>query len=481
MTQRASRLLRPDLCVIGAGSAGLTVAAGAAQMGASVVLVERGAMGGDCLNTGCVPSKALLAAAASAQAARTAERFGIGLPEPAIDFPAVMAHVRDVIAQIAPMDSVARFEGLGVTVLRDHARFVDARTVETGTGQCIRARRVVIATGSRPVVPPIPGLADGPFLTNETIFDLTDRPEHLVILGGGPIGCELAQAFRRLGSAVTLIEAKRLLGRDDPELTAVVRDRLTAEGVRIHEAWCAESVTQQAGRVRVRAADATGATASFEGSHLLVALGRAPVADALNLDVAGIAHTARGITVDDGLRTTNRRVYAIGDVTGGPQFTHVAGYHGALVLKSALFRLPIKASATALPHVTFTDPELAAIGLSEAEARARHGDAVRVLHWPFADTDRARCQRATDGLVKAVTDRKGRILGAAIVGAQAGDLLAPWILALHRGVPVRALATMVAPYPTLSETAKRTAGAYYASRLFSDRTRRVVRLLSRLG
>ncbi|MQX35417.1 dihydrolipoyl dehydrogenase family protein [Roseospira navarrensis] len=481
MTGNSRGPLRPDLCVIGAGAAGLTVAAGGAQMGASVVLIEKGEMGGDCLNVGCVPSKALLAAGAAAQAARDAGRFGVRLPEPEIDFPAVMAHMRDVIAGIAPMDSVERFEGLGVTVLHDRARFVDARTVETDDGTRIRARRFVVATGSRPAVPPIPGLETVPYLTNETVFGLTERPAHLLILGGGPIGCELAQAFRRLGTRVTLVEGGRILGRDDPDLTAVVRDRLTGEGVDLREGWRAGPVAPTDAGVRVHLSDRAGRETAVDGSHLLVALGRQPVTDTLDLNGGHIGHTEKGITVDEGLRTSNRRVYAIGDVAGGPQFTHVAGYHGALVLKSALFRLPIKASATPIPHVTYTDPELAAVGLSEAQARERHGDGIRVLRWTFEDNDRARCERATEGFVKLVTDRRGRLLGVGIVGRHAGEVLAPWILALHKRMKAGALATMVAPYPTLSETTKRTAGSYFTPGLFSGRTQRLVRLLARLG
>ncbi len=472
--------LRPDLCVIGAGSAGLTVAAGAARMGASVVLIERHEMGGDCLNTGCVPSKALLAAARAAQEARETERLGVRTNAPAVDFGAVMAHVHDVIAGIAPHDSQQRFESLGVTVLRHSARFLDERTVAAGPSR-VRARRTVIATGSRPNVPPLPGLADAPYLTNETLFHLTELPSALVILGGGPIGCEMAQAFRRLGSAVTLIERGRLLGRDDPELAAVVRQRLAHEGVNVREGWQASRVDHADGTVRVVLADETGGEAAVTGSHLLVALGREPVTDGLDLAAAGIATTGHGPTVDDTLRTTNQRVYAIGDVAGGPQFTHVAGHHGALMIRRLLFRLPARASAAIVPHVTYTDPELAAIGLTEAEARRRHGDDVRVLRWPFAENDRARAERRTDGLVKVITTRRGRILGAAVVGAEAGDLLAPWILAMSQGLKVATVATMIAPYPTRSEAAKQAAGAFYTPTLYSARTRRLVRLLARFG
>jgi pyruvate/2-oxoglutarate dehydrogenase complex dihydrolipoamide dehydrogenase (E3) component len=471
--------LKPDLCIIGAGSAGLTLAAGAAQLGASVVLIEKGEMGGDCLNTGCVPSKALLAAAKQAQAMRKGAALGIRSAEPEVDFAAVMRHVRGVIDEIAPHDSQERFESLGVTVLRHHARFIDGRTVQAGDHH-IRPRRVVIATGSRPRLPPIKGLSDVPALTNETLFNLESLPESLLILGGGPIGCEMAQAFRRLGSAVTLIETGTLLGRDDPDMVAVVRDRLSAEGIAVLEGHHATRVSGQAGAITVAVRDAGDRDSTVAGSHLLIATGRAPVVDGLDLERAGIETTPAGIRVTDGLQTTNRRVFAIGDVAGGPQFTHVAGHHGGLMIRRLLFRLPVRASAAVIPHVTYTDPELAAVGLTEAEARNRHGDAIRVLRWPFADNDRARAERRTDGLVKVVTSRRGHILGAAIVGADAGDLLAPWCLAMDRRLKVAALATMIAPYPTRSEAGKRAAGSFFTPRLFSPATRRLIRLLGRL-
>lgn len=488
-----SAVLRPDLCVLGAGAAGLSVAAGAAQMGASVVLVESSAMGGDCLNVGCVPSKALLAAAAAAQGARRAADLGIRLPEPHVDWPAVMAHVRAVIAGIAPHDSVERFEALGVTVIRARGRFVDPRTIDAG-GQRIRPRRVVVATGSRPAVPPIPGLESVPVLTNETVFDLAERPPALVILGGGPIGCELAQAFRRLGSRVTLIEASTLLNRDDPEAVDVVRRRLIAEGVDVREGWRAVAVGGEAGAIRLRLSPTDGAPDvgrergegagewQVEGTHLLVALGRQPVTDTWDPASAGVTVTAQGVVVDDGLRTSNRRVLAIGDVAAGqPRFTHVAGAHAASVLKRILFRWPARVSGLVLPHVTYTDPELGAVGLSEAAARARHGQAVEVLRWSLADTDRARTDHCTDGLVKLVVGRRGRVLGVAVAGAHAGELLPAGILAVQRQLPVSALATMVAPYPTLGEAVKRAAGQYYVRRLFTRRTRLLVRLLSLFG
>ena len=465
--------LTPDLCVIGAGSGGLSVAAGAAQLGASVVLVERAAMGGDCLNVGCVPSKSLIAAAAAAQAMRRGAPFGIEPVAPAVDFARVQAHVREVIAGIAPHDSVERFEGLGVTVLRDQARFTDAHELVAG-GRKVRARRYVVATGSRPALPPIPGLAELAVLTNETVFDLAELPARLLVLGGGPIGCELGQAFRRLGAEVDIVDLGPILPREDPELAEVVRARLHAEGVRLHE------------RVEIARAEAgptlmlRGRDEPLRGTHLLVAAGRRPVVDGLGLEAAGVAVDAKGIKVDARLRTTNARIFAIGDVSGGPQFTHAAGYQAGVVIRNALFRLPARARTRAMPRVTYTDPELAAVGLGEADAQAQRLP-HEVVRWRFADNDRARAERMGEGLIKVVVGRRGRVLGAAIVGAHAGELILPWVLAIERGLKLSALAGAVVPYPTLSEVSKRAAGAYYAPRLFSDRMRWLVRQLGRLG
>jgi pyruvate/2-oxoglutarate dehydrogenase complex dihydrolipoamide dehydrogenase (E3) component len=468
--------LTPDICVVGAGSAGLSLAAGAAQLGAETVLVEAHKMGGDCLNYGCIPSKALLAAAHAAP--RQAERFGIRIGEPAVDFRAVHDHVHGVIAAIAPHDSAERFRGLGVRVIPAQARFAGPAELVAGDVP-IRARRFVVATGSRPLVPSIPGLDRLPYLTNETVFDLVDCPRHLLIIGGGPIGCELAQAFRRLGAAVSLIEMTRLLPKDDPELVAIVRERLQAEGVAIFEETKVVGAEAAADGVALLT-EAGRTTARIAGTHLLVAAGRSPNLAGLDLDAAGIAYTAAGITVDRHLRTTNRRVYAIGDAAGGLQFTHVAGYHAGIVIRHALFRLPARVDYRAVPWVTYTDPELAQVGLTEAAARAG-GQAVRVLRWPFAENDRAQTERRTAGFVKAVATPRGRILGASIVGEQAGELIQPWVLAMANGLKVSALATMVAPYPTLGEASKRAAGSFYTPSLFSNRTRRLVRFLRWFG
>jgi pyruvate/2-oxoglutarate dehydrogenase complex dihydrolipoamide dehydrogenase (E3) component len=467
-----------DVCVIGAGAGGLSVAAGAAQMGARTVLIERGAMGGDCLNTGCVPSKALLAAARAAAEARTAGRFGLAIDEPRIDFARVQDHVQGVIAELAANDSVARFEGLGVQVVRAEARFIGPDTVSAG-GHTIRARRFVLATGSRPALPPIPGLEglDPEIaLTTDTLFQLRTCPAHLIVLGGGPAGVEMAQAHRRLGAAVTLIEAAALLGREDPELVEVLRRRLVAEGV----------VLREPARVVRISAGPGGATVELEdgerlaGSHLLVATGRRPNLETLNLAAAGVATTPQGVLCDHRLRTSNPRIWALGDVVAGsPALTAAANHQAGIVLRTMLFRLPARVDHERVPRVIFCDPELAQVGLTEAEARGRHRR-IGILRWPLAENDRARAERAPDGLVKLVVRSNGRVLGAGIAGAGAGDLIVPWTLAIARRLPLGALAGLPMPYPTRSEAGRRAAGAFFTPRLFNDRVRALVRWLIRL-
>ncbi len=479
-----------DLCIIGAGSGGLSVAAAAAQMGARTILIERGRMGGDCLNFGCVPSKSLLAAAEVAASARAAARFGVDTGIVSVDGRHVRAHIREVIAAIAPHDSVERFESLGCRVIRGSARFTAADTITVGDLQ-VRARRFVIATGSVPRIPPLSGIERTPFLTNETIFDLDVVPRHLLIIGGGPIGVEMAQAWRRLGADVTVLQSGQLLPRDDPQLTEVVRQRLRGEGVTLHEAISVIRVDPDGEGIAVTWRDGNGAAAAREvranGSHLLIATGRRASVEDLDLPRAGIVASAEGIIVDRRLRTSNRRVFAIGDVVGSieglgasPRFTHVANYHAGIVVKNALFRWPARVDHRAVPHVTYTDPELAQVGLTEAAAVAA-GYAVRVLQWPFARNDRAMAEGETQGLAKIVTTRRGTVLGAGIVGRAAGELIQPWVLALHRGLNIGALATMITPYPTRSEVTARAAGSFYTDSLFGARTRWLVRQLARLG
>jgi pyruvate/2-oxoglutarate dehydrogenase complex dihydrolipoamide dehydrogenase (E3) component len=470
-----TRHLAPDLCVIGAGSGGLAVAAGAVQLGAEVVLIERGAMGGDCLNFGCVPSKSLLASARLADLWRHGPRLGLAYDPPQVDFSAVGNSVEQVIARIAPHDSVERFEGLGVTVLRAEARFANPRTVCAGEFE-IRPRRFVIATGSQPAVPPIPGLDSAPYLTNETVFANRELPEHMIVIGGGPIGIEMAQAHRRLGARVTVLDIGPLLPRDDHELVALLTEGLAAGGIALRPRVEITSVALTDKGVVVT----LGGGERIAGSHLLVAAGRRPSTAALDLAAAGIAADPHGITVDARLRTTNRRAFAVGDVAGGPQFTHIALYHAGIVIRNALFRIPAKVDYRALPWVTYTDPELAQVGLTEPEARQVDGS-VRVLRWPFAENDRAQTERDTEGMVKILARRDGRILGASILGAGAGDLIMPWALAISQKLKIGALANLVVPYPTRGEAGKRAAGSFYTSSLFSARTRRIVRFLSRFG
>ncbi len=451
-----------DVCVIGAGSGGLSVAAGAVQMGARVVLIEGHRMGGDCLNYGCVPSKALIAAGKAAHAMTTGAPFGVTPVEPKIDYAAAKDHVARAIETIAPVDSQARFEGLGVRVIRDWGRFVSPGEVQAGA--CvIRARRFVIATGSSPLVPPIPGLEDVPYLTNETIFELRERPRHLIVIGGGPIGLELAQAHRRLGSEVTVIEGLTALNRDDPELAAIALERLRGEGITIAEGSNAARIGQTEGGIAVETEDGK----VHNGSHLLVAVGRKVNIDRLDLDRGGVAHD-RAVKVDARLRSvSNRRVYAVGDAAGGLQFTHVAGYHAGVVIRSMLFALPSKARTDHIPRATYTDPELAQVGLTEAEARERHGVRLEVARFEFAENDRAIAEGKTTGLIKVMVVR-GRPVGASIVGPQAGELIHIWALAIANRLKMSAIAGMVAPYPTLGEVNKRAAGAYFSPRLFDS-------------
>ncbi|MGB8487545.1 MAG: FAD-dependent oxidoreductase [Xanthobacteraceae bacterium] len=467
--------LRPDLCVIGAGAGGLSVAAAAAAFGVPVVLIEKGRMGGDCLNYGCVPSKALLAAARRVAGMRTASDLGVNAAAVRVDFPAVAQHVRDTIAALAPNDSAARFTGLGVRVVAGSAQFAGRETVTVDDRFTIKARRFVIATGSTPSVPRIPGIAQTPFFTNETIFDLALQPEHLLIVGGGPVGVELAQAFRRLSSTVTVIEAATPLGKDDPECAAVVLAALERDGVVFRSGV---RLVKVAGASTIQVTLSGGEV--IEGSHLLIAAGRTPTIEGLGLERAGVATTPHGITVDRHLRTTNKHIYAIGDVIGGLQFTHVANDHAGIVIRHALFRLPARIRYDAIPWVTYTDPELAQVGLTEDQAR-RAGHAVRILRWPYHENDRARIERASGGHIKVVTNRRGRILGATIVGRDAGELISIFTLAITQRLNIRALAGFIVPYPTLAEIGKRAAMSHFTPSLTSPMVRRIIGWLRRLG
>ncbi len=474
--------LTPDLCIIGAGAAGLSVAAAAATLGVPVVLIEKGRMGGECLNTGCVPSKAMIAAGKRAEVFRSSGPFGVKMAKPAVEFDQVNDHVHRVIDSIAPNDSRERFTGMHVRVIEGEARLRDGRTVVVGPDDDIkfeiRARRFVIATGSQPAVPAISGLDACPFFTNENIFDARERPKHLIILGAGASGLELAQAFRRLGSEVTVLELGQPLAKEDPECAAVVLDELAREGVTIRSGVKVERVRSLRQRVEVVLAGSTEET--IQGTDLLIATGRKPNIAGLDLDAARVKHGDHGITVNKRFATSNRRIYAIGDVTGILQFTHSANHQAGLLIKHLLFRLPVAMKIDEIPRVIFTEPELAHVGLSEAAAREQVGE-VRLLRWSYHDNDRALAERETRGHIKVVTDPKGLILGATIVGAAASEQISTWTLAINHGLNIRAFAELVVPYPTYSEIGKRAAISFFTPKLTSSWVGRLLNVLRRLG
>ena len=464
-----------DLCVIGAGSAGLSVAYGASHLGRSVVLFEREEMGGDCLNTGCVPSKALIKAAKVAQTQRDSAKFGVASVEPQVDWSAVKAHIQGVIDQIAPVDSVERYEGFGVEVIKESARFEDERTVVSDT-HIVRAKRFVVAAGSRAGVPPIPGLEDVPYLTNETIFTVPDFPSHLLIIGSGPIGLEMGQSFRRLGAQVTLIDIAEPLGRSDPDHAKVLIDALTAEGVDFRAPAKTKSVGQDAdGSIRVAFEDAD----DLVGSHILVAVGRRPNTDGLDLEKADVKYDRRGIDTDETLRTSNPRVYAAGDIAAGRGgLTHAAGFHASAIVKNLYYMPPglgrffAKATTARMPAVIYTQPELGHIG-------ADHTEAARTLHFDFAENDRSIAERDTLGGLSLYLDDRGRIIGASCVGSMAGEIINTVGLAMASGAKPSTIAGMISPYPTRTEVVKRAASSAFTDVIFGPRFKALSALWTR--
>ena len=434
-----------DIVIIGGGSAGLVVASAAAQLKAKVALVERDKLGGDCLWFGCVPSKSLIHASRVAYQVKNAARFGIYTEPPEIEFAKVTGHVQQVIANIQPHDSPERFRGLGVEVIFGEGKFIDKKTFEVD-GQQLTARAFVIATGSRPAIPSVEGLHSADFLTNEKVFDLKERPNSLVIIGAGPIGCELGQAFSRLGSNVTIISSKsHILPKEEPEAALVVQKQFESEGINILKEVRAEKVEVVDGKKQV-----TAGGKNIIVDEILVAGGRLPNIESLNLEVAGVEVGKPGIIVNEKLQTTNSKIYACGDVIGGYQFTHVAGYEAVVALTNALFFPISKVNYRVIPWATFTDPELARVGLTEKQAKERYGDDVCVLKQPFSGVDRAQAEAATTGFGKIITKGNGEILGAHLVGISAGELIHEIVLAMSHKLPVSAL-TGIHVYPTLSE------------------------------
>ena len=463
-----------DICIIGGGSAGLSVASGAAQLGAKVVLLEGHKMGGDCLNYGCIPSKALIAAGKHAHAMTVGKPFGIMPAKPIIDFGKVKEHVKNVIQGIEPHDSIERFKSLGVNVIAEYGQFISPTQLRAGN-VVITARRFVVSTGSSPFVPPIEGLESTPFYTNENIFDLKKCPEHLLIIGGGPIGMEMAQAHVRLGSKVTVLEGIKALGREDPEIVKIALDGLKSEGVNIIEGSQVSKVTGEEGAIIVETENGL----LIHGTHLLVAIGRKPNLDQLNLNVAGIELDRGNIKVNASLKTTNNRIYAIGDVVGDLQFTHMAEYHAGVVIRSALFGLPSKKKTNHIPWATYLDPEIAQVGLTEVQALKMYGKKVTVVRAKYSDNDRARTELSTNGLVKVMVV-SGRPVGASIVGKQAGELIQIWALAISSKLKMSAVSEMVSPYPTLGEVNKRAANAFFVPKIFNNTIiKRIVRLVQK--
>jgi len=455
-----------DLCVIGAGSAGLSTAYGAAHLGRSVVLYEREDMGGDCLNTGCVPSKALIKAAKVAHDRRHGAEYGIAPSEAVVDFDAVKAHIQGVIDQIAPVDSVERYEGFGVTVIKEDARFEDKDTIVSDS-HIVRAKRIVVAAGSRAAAPPIPGLDKVPYLTNATIFQVKSLPKHLLIIGSGPIGLELGQSFRRLGSKVTIVDIAEPLGQSDPDHAKVLIDTLKSEGVVFKAPAKTKKISKTARTIKIEFED--GETVS--GSHLLVAAGRAPNVDGLDLEKGGVDYDKKGIDTDEALRTSNPRVYAAGDIAAGKGgLTHAAGFHAGALIKNLYFMPPglgrffAKATTNRMPAVIYTQPELGTIG-------AGHENAAKVLHFDFIENDRAIAERDTAGGVKLYLNDKSKIIGASVLGSNAGELINTISLAMAGGMKLSQITSMISPYPTRTEVIKRAASSHFTDAIFGSKAR----------
>ena len=457
-----------DIGIIGGGAGGLTVASGAAQLGAKTLLIEKEpALGGDCLHFGCVPSKTLIHSAHLYQQMKNAEQWGLPRVDlPPVDFNQIARRIADVIAVIQKHDSEERFCQLGARVMFGTASFTDDHSVDVD-GRSISAKTWVVATGSSPARPPIPGLEAIGYLTNREIFSLRELPARMIVLGGGPIGIEMAQAFARLGTAVTIVDrAEQILGKEDPDMAGAVQSALESEGVRFYLGATIEHASESAGQKTIRVQSNGGGAVALTADAVLVAMGRAVNVHDLNLEAAGVHYERTGIQVDARLRTSQKHIYAAGDVSGGYQFTHAAGYEGGVVVSNAVFRLPRKVDYRWLPWCTYTDPELASIGMNERTAAAA-GIETRIWTEAFRDNDRALAEGQTEGRIKLVLDNKEKPLGVQIFGPRAGDLIAEWVAALNGGVKLSTLASAIHPYPTLGEISKRITGSVFSPKIFS--------------
>jgi len=467
-----------DIAIIGAGPGGLSVASVAAQLGLKVVLVESGKMGGDCLNYGCIPSKSFIAAAKAAHTFTASNALGINSIVPPVSFDKVMDHVASVIKKIAIHDSIERFSKLGVEVIQGSAQFKDNHSIIVNE-TLIAARQFIIATGSSLTIPPIPGLESTAYLTNETIFNLREKPQHLIVIGAGPIGCELAQGFHFLGVKVTLLEALTMMPHDEPDLVTILREKFKADGISLYEHCKITQVHTFNDGVDLTI-QLNNEEKVIRGSHLLVATGRHANVENLDLENAGINFDAKGIKVNCYMQTSNKKVYAIGDVTGGLQFTHIANYHAGIVIRNAIFKMRAKANNDAAPWVTYTTPELAHCGMLASNMKELAPDA-QILELPFTSNDRAQTELETLGKIKVIVSKKGVVLGCSILGPQAGELILPWIMLIKNKNKLRELTDVIIPYPTLNEISKRVASEYYASALFSNKVKMIVSWLKYLG
>jgi pyruvate/2-oxoglutarate dehydrogenase complex dihydrolipoamide dehydrogenase (E3) component len=467
-----------DICIIGGGAGGVSVASGAAQLGRKVVLVERHAMGGTCLNAGCVPANALIAAARAAEARRTGSEFGLAAIEPRVDGAKLHDHIRGAILAAEQHDSQARLESLGVKVIRESARFIDRKSIEAGPTKIV-ARNFIIATGSRPIVPEVKGLDSVSYVTTETMFEKEFLPEKLIVLGGGSTGLELAQAYGRLGAKVTVIDTGRMLAQYDRKLAQILFDKLRREGIVLREGARISHVEAKGAGVRIEIARVQGSE-TIEGSHILVATGRKPNIESLDLSKARIQTNERGIKVDERLRTTNRRVYAIGDAAGAPHYTHVAGWHAGLILRSLVLKRSVHASHDSVPTVLHTDPEIASLGLNPTEIAKKKRIPYDLVTTTLDDTDRGQTDRVGESLVELVVGKKGRVLGVSMVAPGASELILPWNLVISEAIPLENLADLVVPYPTLGEHMKRATATYYGRALFSRRSALTTGILARL-
>jgi pyruvate/2-oxoglutarate dehydrogenase complex dihydrolipoamide dehydrogenase (E3) component len=474
MTARHSSPVPYDFVVLGGGSGGLTAARFAARLDRCVAIVEASQLGGDCTWTGCVPSKALVRSANVAQAARSARDYGIEINLLRVDWPLIKTRINSVIEEIYSTETPDALQEEGIDTLFAPAEFLDPHTIQVGDS-IIQGKRFLICTGARPSIPKIPGLRQVGYLTYETVWDIDLLPERLLIIGGGPIGCELAQAFARLGVRVTLVEAThRVLGQDEPEVSELIARTLVSEGVELALHQTAESV-----RISDQQIIVTSGIHEWKGDSLLVATGRVPNVDGLNLESAGVTHSRHGVVVDRFLRTSQRHIYAAGDCTGGPQFTHYAGWQGFMAARNA--PLPGNSSGVkeAVPWGVFTDPEIAHAGLTEAGARLQYGDTVRVINWPLKGADRAVIDGANEGFIKAVTLGNGRLLGASIAAPRAGEMIHEWALAIERRMKLADLASTIHSYPTYSMSAMQMAAEEGITRLLTGFSGKAVRTLSR--